>query len=56
MSTWAELTAARWAICQRCPVNMLRRWRFGLWRCLACGCFMALKTRVPIAHCPYGYW
>jgi len=46
----------RWAICQRCPMNMLYRDWLGRWRCTACGCFMGLKVHVPIAHCPYGYW
>ena len=25
-------------------------------RCDVCGCFVALKARVPFAHCPMGKW
>lgn len=47
------MTEERWAICSRCP--QLHKW-FGHWRCDQCGCFMELKTALPIAHCPLGYW
>ena len=46
-----RLTASqRMAICRKCP-SMTRDKR-----CVHCGCFLKLKTRVPTEKCPTGKW
>ena len=40
----------RWDICSDCEFLTKRN------RCLKCGCFMKVKTRVAIASCPVGKW
>lgn len=43
-------TAARRAVCSKCP----QRTRLG--RCLQCGCFTNLKTKLATEACPIGKW
>jgi hypothetical protein len=43
--------AERMKICKQCE-NLGNPLPF----CKICKCFMPLKTRVPIAHCPIGKW
>jgi hypothetical protein len=44
-----DLQQSRLAVCQSCPQlqnNM----------CLACGCIIPLKVKMPLEHCPLGRW
>jgi len=41
----------RIAICETCEYFQRR-----LARCKKCGCFMAIKTKIPQAACPINRW
>ncbi|TXG76033.1 hypothetical protein E6Q11_05630 [Candidatus Dojkabacteria bacterium] len=41
----------RLAICSTCPHT-----NFDNTRCTNCGCFLRIKARVKIFHCPIGKW
>ena len=63
-----KTTAAACAPCPACESRDARRvcWTpwggligpllLGLVRCRACGCFTAVKARLPHEHCPAGKW
>ena len=41
----------RLSICEKCPLlNPVMK------TCAECGCFMAVKTKLPNAFCPIGKW
>jgi hypothetical protein len=40
----------RWALCQQCPELLDGR------RCIRCGCYMELKSRLEGMKCPDGHW
>lgn len=44
-----SLSASRLDTCNRCE---FKKDQF----CDVCGCVIALKARVPFAHCPMGRW
>jgi hypothetical protein len=46
----SDMAAERRAICQRCPLLGPGR------RCMACGCFIDLKTKLPEERCPHDQW
>lgn len=39
----------RMNVCKGCEYNH-ENW------CEMCGCWLLLKTRIPMAHCPLGLW
>jgi rRNA maturation protein Nop10 len=46
-----EIKNKRYAICTSCELlNTVTK------TCAACGCFMALKTKLPHAFCPKDKW
>jgi hypothetical protein len=46
-----EIVEYRLNICKQCPHFYAK-----LQKCLKCGCFMKLKTRLHNAHCPIKKW
>lgn len=46
-----KVAAERYAICKECPLfDAAQR------RCMDCGCFMLLKTKLPMVECPQHKW
>jgi len=55
----------RIAICQACPLSTLDTGLAGLLQglvgekrrqCTVCHCFVHIKSRFPMFHCPKGFW
>tara|TARA_Y100001970_G_scaffold293338_1_gene439512 strand:- start:1557 stop:1886 length:330 start_codon:yes stop_codon:yes gene_type:complete len=46
----AKEASRRMSICKECPSLM----RFN--RCSECGCFMNIKTKLPMVECPLDKW
>ena len=44
-------SSGRINICKRC-IFFNRKWK----RCDKCGCFIEIKARIPMFHCPIGKW